>query len=488
MKKQLYFWLTVPLTFILIFSNNLIAQNKDSVKNQSIRKSDLYLRAPGVIPGTLPEMRSPSYWVSKMENPDKVILTLKEIEARNAAYQTRMSYRFDALDSVFNNRINKQLKSRPGLLAHIPDLGSMTPSELEVFTKEAVQNTASYLRSREFGNIMAIAYSEGELMAIEHEIAYDSSKTKLAPKTAVATTQSRLHIIPPLKPEYIGMFTNGRGRWDLWNLDVLPPGTPVTILYTSKTGAFSFVLSERGYGWLNSEEIGICSAQERNLFIDGNEFVVCTGDRVPYYTDSNCTMVSGWMLMGDRLPLVDSSSYSVSVPFRNANGKLSVQQAWLKPDADVHVGYLTYTKKRVAEQAFKLLDNLYDWTGSWYGRNHATNIRDVFRCFGFQLPANGTLIAAFSERHPSVKPSEGRETQFNTILSNEPFLTIQICENSHSQLFIGDYNGMPIGFDAHGYSYKDKEGNDLEIKRWVVSTIETPDYFLKQEITFVRLY
>jgi len=55
-------------------------------------------------------------------------------------------------------------------------------------------------------------------------------------------------------------------------------------------------------------------------------------------------------------------------------------------------------------------------------------------------------------------------------------------------MYMGKYNGMPIGFDAHGYGYKDGEGNDMEIKRWVVGTIETPEYFLEQEITFVKLY
>jgi hypothetical protein len=192
--------------------------------------------------------------------------------------------------------------------------------------------------------------------------------------------------------------------------------------------------------------------------------------------------------MGDRLSLAGSDTRIVSIPTRNANGKTSIQKAWLKTDADVHVGYLPYTKKNVAIQSFKLLDNLYDWTGSWYGRNHATNIRDIFRSFGFQLPAYGTLMLAFSENPIKVSPEEGSKAQLQYINSNLPFLTIQVCENSHSQLYIGDYDGMPIGFDAHGYRYKDQEGNDLELKRWVVGNIEMPDYFLKQEISFVRLY
>ena len=87
-----------------------------------------------------------------------------------------------------------------------------------------------------------------------------------------------------------------------------------------------------------------------------------------------------------------------------------------------------------------------------------------------------------------ITPDSGRETQLKQILENRPFLTLQVCENSHSQLFLGGYEGMPIVFDAHGYSYPDEEGNDLEIKRWVVGTMEMPDYFLKQDITFVRLY
>lgn len=488
MKAQLSFWFFAFWLCLGFHGSGLFAQSKENKPQKEVKKqSDLYLRAPGVVPGTLPEMRQTSYWVSIMKRPNEVVLPLKKIKDRNAAYRHRMANRHE-LDTVLNQRIDKQLKNRPGLLAHIPDISSMTSTELGDLTQRLVISGTDYLRSREFGNIMAIAYSVNELDAIESEISYDPKRNRTSPQPGITTTQSRLHIIPPTKPEYIGLFTNGKARWDLWNLDVLPIGTPVYILYTSRTGAFSFVLSERGYGWVASEEIGVSSTLEITTFNSGNDFVVCTGDRVPFYADTDCTLVSGWLLMGDRLPLVGANPRLVSIPFRSANGKFSVQEAWLKPDADVHLGYLPYTQKNVAEQAFKLLDNLYDWTGAWYGRNHATNLRDIFRSFGFQLPANGILLTVFAENPQTLNPDEGKEAQFKTIFSNEPFLTLQVCENSHSQLYMGDHDGIPIGFDAHGYSYKDEEGNDLELKRWVVGTIEMPDYFLKQEITFVRLY
>jgi hypothetical protein len=483
-----FFWFFILWLCFGVNSYSLFAQNKDNSQQKEVKKqSDLYLRAPVVVPGTLPEMRLASYWISKMEYPDEVVLSLNKIKDRNASYQKRMS-QLSKLDSTLRQRIDKQLKKRPGLLAYIPDIDSLTSTELAELTKSMVTSGTDYLRSREFGNIMAIAYSAPELNAIESEVSYDSKRTKTIPQVGITTTQSRLHIIPPVKPEYIGLFTSGKARWDLWNLDVLPVGTLVHIIYTSRTGAFLFVLSERGFGWVSSEDISIGSMSEIDGFRKAKNFIVCTGDRVPFYTNSNCTTVSGWLLMGDRLPLVGKNPRLVSIPFRNANGKFSIQEAWLKPDADVHLGYLLYTQKNVAEQAFKLLDNLYDWTGSWYGRNHATNLRDIFRSFGFQLPANGILLTAFSEDPQTLSPDEGRKAQFNTIFSSTPFLTLQICENSHSQLYMGNHNGMPIGFDAHGYSYKDEEGNDLELKRWVVGTIEMPNYFLNQEITFVKLY
>ena len=40
--------------------------------------ADLYDRAPDVQPGTIPEMRTPEYWIARMEHPDEVILPIGE--------------------------------------------------------------------------------------------------------------------------------------------------------------------------------------------------------------------------------------------------------------------------------------------------------------------------------------------------------------------------------------------------------------------------
>ena len=467
----------------------LQAQKDQSKKKETVKKpSDLYLRAPGVVPGTLPKMRQAYYWVSKMKYPDKVVLTQMEIESWNKDYKEKMANE-SLLDSLLIQRMNKQFKSRPGLLASIPDISSLSSSELSALIQNMIKSQTDYLRSRVFGNIMAIEYDESELNAIEKEISFDNTKSQVKPRIGITTTESRLHVMPSIMPEYIGLFTNGKARWDLWCLDVLPIGTPIQVLYSSQSAAFFLVLTDRGYGWVRAENIAIGSVADVIAIKESKEFVICTGDREPFYADANCTTFLGWMRMGDRLPLVPNTTRSVQIPTRNSKGAFIMEKAWLRSDADVHKGYLPYTSRNVAGQAFKLLDNLYDWTGAWYGRNHITVLRDIFRSFGFNLPSNGILLSAYGKRSSIVvSPKEGREAQFSTIFSNEPFLTLQICENSHSQMYLGNHEGMPIVFDAHGYGYKNEEGYDMELKRWVVGTMLMPDYFLKQDIIFIKLY
>ena len=191
--------------------------------------------------------------------------------------------------------------------------------------------------------------------------------------------------------------------------------------------------------------------------------------------------------MGDRLPSKSGNGRVVQVPSRQMNGNLLIQDAWLKPDADVSRGYLPYSTKNVVIQTFKLLDLLYDWTGGWFGRDHSTSMRDIFSCFGFKLPANGVMQTAFYANPKTVSPKAGKEAQYAAIKANNPFTTIQICSSGHGQLYLGEFNGEPIVFDTHGYAYKDKNGDELVIRRSNIGNMTFPDYFLKQDITFVEM-
>jgi hypothetical protein len=247
------------------------------------------------------------------------------------------------------------------------------------------------------------------------------------------------------------------------------------------------VVSEKGIGWVRSEQIALGEESEINSLVKSEDFLVVTGESVPFYSDKEGSLVSGWMGMSTQMAYKKGNPSIVLVPTRKIDGTLVIQEAWLKEQADVSVGYLPYTKKNIITQATKLLDLVYDWTGGWYGRNHTTILADLFGCFGFKFPSNGVLLSMFAPEPHTISPEAGKEAQMSAIGSHDAFTTIQVSNSGHSQLFVGTYNNIPIVFDTHGYGYAEENGDEFEIRRSVIGTVEIPDYMLKQEMTFIEL-
>lgn len=445
-----------------------------------------YRRAPDVLPGTLPEMRTPNFWIDRTENPDRVILSLAQIQQMNKAYLEKMKD-LPALEYGLETEIQEQLESWSGLITIPPDLESLSQNELNQVVKEMIQSEIRYMRRKNFGNILGVSYADWEIDEFEENMGIERVGEIKNIQHGITVHDSRIRIIPTLRPEHVAIENSGRARWDMFNLDVVPIASPVQILHTSKSGEYMLVLTDRGFGWINSENIALAEQDLIAEYLTEKKFVICTGEKIPYYTDATCRHLSGWLRMGDRLNYSNvNNQLEITVPFRKSDASLSFERAWLKRDADVNVGFLPYTKKHILKQAFKLLDQVYDYTGAWFGRNHVTILRDLFSCFGFMLPGNGNLLKAYNYSG-SIKPAVGEEAQYKAIMDNEPCATIQISMG-HSQLYIGEYKGIPHVFDTHGYGYTGENGKEFIIRRSCIYTPELPDYMLKKEMTFVKLH
>jgi len=143
-KAGLSSLLTVLLLILMVNNGDLFAQ----ARNRPRSPTGLYLRAPDTIPGTTFEMRDPSYWIDRMEKPDEVVMTLEEIQARNSAYVQRMkNYNQLDIDSSLRIQINRELSSRPGLLASLPDLNTMTPDEISALTTGMIEKELTMLKN-----------------------------------------------------------------------------------------------------------------------------------------------------------------------------------------------------------------------------------------------------------------------------------------------------------------------------------------------------
>ena len=448
-------------------------------------------RAPDVMPGTIPEMRDPAYWISRMEKPDEVMLAPGRISAMNERWRARIA------DPGFFSKIPPEKASKlmhyfPGIALRLPDLGTVSPEALADTVRYYIGVEIDYLRSREFGNTNDVKYAAWEIDDLEREMALDTLGKRTEIRDAIAVRNTRLKNVPAFFPDQVGLVKqNARARFDLWSISILKIGKPVQVLHVSRSGEFAFVLCEIGFGWTRSEDIAFADSNVIDDYVNAGDFIVCTGDRIQFYTDESCTFSSGWIRMGDRLPLVaPGNSRRIRVPVRKTDGSFTTGTAWLAKDADVSIGWLPYTRRNIVETAFKLLDNPYDFTGTFFGRQHESTYRDIFCCFGFDLPYHGGLFTHYGDDDTVLDPAVGREEQYRRILEFEPFVTVMITlqdTGGHAQLLLGRHNGVPIIFDQHGYGYTDENGTEVIVRRCVVDRITMPEYFLKRKLTFLVL-
>ncbi len=448
-------------------------------------------RAPDVLPGTLPEMREPSYWIERMDDPDGVILTTREILDWNRRYREKVSEP-DFFASIPEYRRSKLNHYFPGIALVERELHGLPERALADTVRRYIDIEIEYLRGREWGNSNDVKYAGWEIDELVEEMARDSVGGRAELRDAIAVRNTRLKNVPAFFPEKLGLVKSGaRARWDNWSIGVLQIARPVRVLHSSRSGEFAFIQCDIGYGWVRAEDIAFAGRDEMRRFVDPARFVVCTGDRIQVYSDESCTWSSGWIRMGDRLPLaVGSDRRSVLVPVRETDGSLAAGVAWLAEDADVSVGYLPYTRRNIVGTAFKLLDNAYDFTATFFGRQHETTYRDIFSVFGFELPWHGGMFSHYGDSEFVLDNEIGTESQYEKILEFEPFVTVMITlqdTGGHAQLLLGERDGVPIVFDQHGYSYEDGNGVELIVRRCVVDDITMPAYFLKRRLTFLEL-
>jgi hypothetical protein len=453
-------------------------------------------RAPDVYPGMLPEMRTPEYWISRMSRPDDVLLAPSEIERRNRAFQAFLKSP-DPFQGIPAEHRPALMSWWPGFLPFPPDIRAMTPAARSDSVRSWISAQIHYLRAGRFANVTGVRYSARDLDRFEQEMARDILPREIHPRQGIVVRPALLRVIPSFLPPEQGICDSSLSvsgktiritvHWDTWNNGVLKTGAPVEALHSSRSGEHLFIMSGPRYGWAKAEDIAFADEREIREFSDPSDFVVCTGNRVVFHTDSSCRSASGWFMMGDRLPLAEKSNpRKVKIPIRHADGGLSAGTAWLANNADVAVGWLPYSRRNVVSTALKLIDSPYDWSGGWFGRDHITIYRDIFAVFGFDLPWHDGLFTFYGQNPDRIEPGIGRDRQFREVLAHEPFITILSC-NGHAKLLFGGHNGAPAVFAHYGHGYTDARGEYLELCRTYIGDMLIPAYFLNNPITFLEL-
>ncbi len=240
-------------------------------------------------------------------------------------------------------------------------------------------------------------------------------------------------------------------EWDDLANSGVPVNEPLAVYFFTADGKYAYVRSAICPGWVPAEDIAVC--QNKAEWLDArnmSQILVVTGEKVYLESSLDDPQASEKMLaMGTVLELVSMPdaavsdrmswyNYVVRLPFRNEDGSFSQRLALIPANRDVSVGYLPFTSGNILSQAFKSLGNRYGWGGMLHSQDCSAYVRDVYRCFGLNIPRNTTWQSAMPVQITSLTEMDTEaKTAFLRTLAPGAILQFP----GHEMLYLGEADG-----------------------------------------------
>ncbi len=395
------------------------------------------------LPGVQPGQEKADYWIARHPEPDRIILSAEGIEVMNRAAAGRPDT--ELVDPL-----------------SIPD-----PMEGAAVRKAIGEVLAESRQTRGYDHtnrlITAAFYDR-----IEADIG--AVPTVVRPAWGLVTARTSLRRLPTVEAFYDKPYGN---EFDRFQYSTLECGNPVAVLHRTTDGSWSFVQTTYTMGWLPSAAVAAGDRRSVESFSRAKP-LVATGGMVGIYTDAALTIWATGIPMGTRLPFVEKTArhYAVTLPWRGTDGTLKFATGYIRPDADVSVGFLPYTARNVYKQLFKLEGTPYGWGDLFDGRDCSRLVMDVFSTFGFNMPRNSRRQAAFNPagRKDTVGAPEKDKVAVLKAFGNRPAL---LYMPGHIMVYLGTIDGKVYVIHS-AWSYRESRvlgERTVMVGRAVVSDI-----------------
>jgi len=370
--KRLKPTLTVIIALFLILGVTAAVAQDDEKKPDPVH-------APDVLPGVEPEMLDPGYWITLHDDADEVVMTPEQIEAFNRRVRTQpvvFEERFGKTDPLFRNYLSKLsigLYMHPVLPLELP--ATLPGDSLRTWLGSNIE----YLYSRDFYDSRNATWNERMKRELVDNINLDAVPNTIERRYGLICRRADVRLFP----------TSAAGFSETkWEMDFFQTTgeyiiTPVAILHQSTYGDFYYVQTPVARGWISADNIALADRNAIRKLVEA-DFLMAAGDKVPVYADPEFTRFVQFYRMSSTLPFKKKTddAWIVTLPYRSADGSMKTMDAYIRPDADVHEGYLPFTKRNSISQIFKLLHTPYGWADQFDKRDCSGAQRVVLRCFG----------------------------------------------------------------------------------------------------------
>ena len=297
-----------------------------------------------------------------------------------------------------------------------------------------------------------------------------------APLYALAVEQTQIFSVPTV--DYIGYSAMDSDNEVV--ISSLRVGEPFVVKQAAAVGGrlYYFGYSSNVQGWVAADDMAVCGSKAEwldywQVDTTGHDFVVVTTDyfTLPesYYTPASSELK---LTMGTVLKLVPESeipesigvrgmwnNIAVYIPTRDENGKCVRQIALIGQNKSVSIGYVPMTSANILFLSFEYLGDTYGWGGMLDSVDCSALIRNVYKCFGLEMPRNtnwqkcvpGTAVD-ISELDEASKAAV-----ISTITPGTP-----LYMSGHTMIYLGTVDGRNYVISAMG-SASDSAG-ELEVK------------------------
>ncbi len=426
------------------------------------------------LPSVTPEMERPEFWIKKIKNPTKPLLTPDKIQEMN----------------------DENLKRQELRLCRIRDLKEdWSREEILSFLKGDWEN---------FGRTEEIRYAKngtplGEVFwnKLKSNLRQESIQETNRMLFALIVRRTDIRVFPTDEPCLSA--PNGY-EFDRFQHSSISPGSPVGIYHASQDRKWVYVQTQFIRGWIRRHNLAIAKA--RTVVVDyeeAKERLVVTGNVITVFGDPSLRQPAFTAQMGDSFPLLlipggnknTNAFYVIRIPWGEDNGELSFRKGYIRAQDDVHQGSLPYTQENIARQAFKMLNHPYGWGDRLGGRDCSRFIMDLFKTFGILMPRNSKEQAMVGKDLDWVQGKSADEKQ--KLLDQAIPLATTLRWPGHIMLYLGKDKGRHyVIHSISGIQKSGKAGRAVEkIGRTVVSDLtlgeKGPNRSLLDRITDVRM-
>lgn len=378
--------------------------------------------AADLLPHVSSKMEDPEFWINKIQNPRRLLLTAEEIQ-----------------------KINEQnLKRKDLFLCRVRTLK-------EEWTREEILN----LQKEDwegFGRTEEVRYGrhgspleDNFWNELKNNLNQESLREKNRLLLGLIVRRTDVRVFPTGE---LSMSSPDNYEFDRFQHSSVSPGSLIGIYHFSRDKLWAYAQTAFIRGWVRITDLAI--SKERSEAVDyeeAKERLVITGNFVQVFGDPSLQQTAFLAQMGTSFPLLSlslnsgfaSQYYIIKIPFREIDGQLTFRKGYIQKDKDVHQGFLPYHQENIARQAFKMLHQPYGWGEMFGARDCSRFIMDLFSTFGIFMPRNSKLQARVGINLGQVEGKTVKEKQ--KVLDRAMPMATLLRLPGHIMLYLGKDKG-----------------------------------------------